>query len=379
MKDKINIAIIAGQLVVGGAERQLYMWLSNLDRDRYNPIVLTLHPGHDDYWEKPIESLGIPLIRISQHRNRIKRLREIIKVLRSHNPRLIHGWHLFASVYAGLASKVLKTKSIGGVRNTYRTFSNHGLEVKLTTMTVDALVVNSLSTTELLKKNIRNEKQQVYAVQNAVEDHFLDRETSRKKLIEEYNLPEECFWIGSMGRMDPLKRFDILLKVLRLLNDETRNIHLFLIGDGPEKAGLENQSQELFINDHVTFSGEVGGASTWLKAFDLFTFTSTDEGMPNVIMEAAAAGLPIVTWQLPFYEELLQNEKTALLVEAGNIIEMKNAILRLIESSELRTRIGQAAREHILTTFRVDRFIQNMTDVYESVLTMSSKTRRKTP
>jgi len=51
-----NIAIIAGQLVVGGAERQLYLWLANLDRERFNPIVLTLHPGYGDYWEKPVEA-----------------------------------------------------------------------------------------------------------------------------------------------------------------------------------------------------------------------------------------------------------------------------------------------------------------------------------
>lgn len=378
INQKINIAIIAGQLVVGGAERQLYLWLANLDRERYNPIVLTLHPGHNDYWEKPVESLGIPLIRIPQRRNRIKRLQEIVKVLRPYNLRLIHGWHLFAGVYAGLAAKVLRTKSIGGIRNTYQTFSNHRLEVKLTVLTVNALVANSISTKEHLMKNIRNEKLKVFAVQNAVADHFIDRETTRNRLIEDYNLPEASLWIGSIGRMEPLKRFDILLQVIALLRDEGRNVHLVLIGDGPEEAGLEKQSQELFLNDHVTFTGELGGASDCLRAFDLFAFTSIDEGMPNVIMEAAAAGLPIVTWKLPFYEELLQDGKTALLVEAENIADMKNALLQLIDSPELRTRLGQAAREHILTNFSLDRYVQNMTDVYESVLAAPTKTGKKT-
>ena len=59
MAEVINVVIIAGQLVVGGAERQLYLWLANLDRNRFDPIVLTLHPGHGEFWEDPIRELGI--------------------------------------------------------------------------------------------------------------------------------------------------------------------------------------------------------------------------------------------------------------------------------------------------------------------------------
>ena len=56
MPTSTNIAILAGQLVVGGAEKQLFLWLANLDRERFNPIVLTLHPGFGDYWEKPMKT-----------------------------------------------------------------------------------------------------------------------------------------------------------------------------------------------------------------------------------------------------------------------------------------------------------------------------------
>ena len=80
MSSKYNLAIIAGQLVVGGAERQLYLWLSHIDRAKFSPIVLTLHPGYGDYWEDPIESLGIPLIRIPRRRNRVLRAFNIVNV-----------------------------------------------------------------------------------------------------------------------------------------------------------------------------------------------------------------------------------------------------------------------------------------------------------
>ena len=82
MTTPIPIAVIAGQLVVGGAERQLYLWLANLDQRKYKPVVLTLNPGHGDHWEKPVESLGIPLLRVPKNANRLLRLFEIVKLLR---------------------------------------------------------------------------------------------------------------------------------------------------------------------------------------------------------------------------------------------------------------------------------------------------------
>src|SRR5215469_4719903 len=96
-----NLAIVAGQLVVGGAERQLFLWLSNLDRAKYNPVVLSLHPGYKDYWEDPIQKLGIPLLFVPPRRNKLFRLLDITAKLRTQRPDLIHGWHLFASPYAG--------------------------------------------------------------------------------------------------------------------------------------------------------------------------------------------------------------------------------------------------------------------------------------
>ncbi|MDD4042907.1 MAG: glycosyltransferase, partial [Anaerolineaceae bacterium] len=96
MDEKRKVAIIAGQLVVGGAERQLYLWLAHMDRDKFDPLVITLHPNHNDYWEKPIEDLGIPLFRVAQRPAKMGRLVEIIKILRSFDPDIIHGWHFFS-------------------------------------------------------------------------------------------------------------------------------------------------------------------------------------------------------------------------------------------------------------------------------------------
>lgn len=369
--NKIRLAIIAGQLVVGGAERQLYLWLSNLDRSRFSPVVLTLHPGHGDYWEKPIEDLDIPLYRIPSQKNRIKRLQEMIKVIRQNNPHLIHGWHLFTSPYAGFSAKFLGIKSLGSLRDSFRKFYQNPIAALLSLIVNDGITVNSMAAASRLRKIKVNTKQEIFVVQNAFVNNIIQYQ-SKESLLEKCNITEETTIIGSIGRLDKKKRFDLLLKTMAILNKD-QSYHLVIIGDGPERASLVTLSEKLGISGHVTLMGEIANAEMWLKAFDIFAYTSLDEGMPNVIMEAAAAELPIVTWRLPFFEELLIDEKSGLLVEPKNIEKMKEGIIRLVKSEELRRQLGKAARENILENFNLQRFLYNMTEAYETILVTSIK------
>ncbi len=366
MPTSTNIAILAGQLVVGGAERQLYLWLANLDRERFNPIVLTLHPGFGDYWEKPIEDLGIPLFRINQRNNRISRLREIQRTLQPFQPQLVHGWHLFSGAYASLVAPHFKAKSLVGIRSSFESIQN-SLELRIAQYFADAFIVNS----ESAAARIKSEKpsiRHVYVVPNAVIADFESRETVRQRLIRELGLRPDALWLVAVGRLEQLKHFDELLEVAASLRDKQCNFHLILIGGGPEESALIQLSQQLHLEDCVRFTGEIPNAIRLLKGFDIFCMTSFLEGLPNVVMEAAAAGLPIVTWQLPFYEELLTPGETALMAAPGDRASFEQAVQALINDQHLRERLGAAAQAQVTEKFSLDHYIQNMTKVYETML-----------
>ena len=366
MPTSTNIAILAGQLVVGGAERQLYLWLANLDRERFNPIVLTLHPGFGDYWEKPIDDLGIPLFRINQRNNRISRLREIQRILQPFQPQLVHGWHLFSGAYASLVAPHFKAKSLVGIRSSFESIQN-SLELRIAQYFADAFIVNS----ESAAARIKSEKpsiRHVYVVPNAVIADFESRETVRQRLIRELGLRPDALWLVAVGRLEQLKHFDELLEVAASLQDKQCNFHLILIGGGPEESALIQLSQQLHLEDCVRFTGEIPNAIRLLKGFDIFCMTSFLEGLPNVVMEAAAAGLPIVTWQLPFYEELLTPGETALMAAPGDRASFEQAVQALINDQHLRERLGAAAQTQVTEKFSLDHYIQNMTKVYETML-----------
>ena len=371
MPTSTNIAIIAGQLVVGGAEKQLYLWLSNLDRERFNPVILTLHPGYGDYWEAPIEKLGIPLIRINQQKNRLARMNEIVEVLSPFQPKLVHGWHLFSGAYASLIAPRFKARSLVGIRNVYSAIYN-SLELQIALYFTNAFITNSISTAKELSNRNRKKLKPIYVVPNAVFEDFEPRETVRQKLTQELGLRPDALWLISLGRLVQFKHFDELLEVAASLLDKQHNFQLVLIGSGPEESHLVKLSHQLHLDDCVRFTGEIPNAIRWLKGFDIFCMPSVLEGQPNVVMEAAAAGLPIVTWQLPFYEELLTPSETALMAAPGDRAGFEQAVLKLINDQSLREELGAAAQAQITEKFSLDRYIQNMTRVYEMMLQFDS-------
>jgi len=361
-----TVAIIAGQLVLGGAERQLYLWLSHLDRRRFRPVVATLHPGCGDYWEPAIEALDVPLLRIPRRKNRLARLLDLTRRLRPYRPEIVHGWHLFASPYAGAAGKLLGARaSLGSLRGSFDAYREQRSEAVLTERLVDGFVVNSRPAADRLAASGRARGKKIYALPNAVEDRVEEKALARRRWTEEWGVPPGRFWIGSVGRLDPGKRFDLLLELVSLLARRGEDVHAVVVGDGPALARLKERARELGVLDRTTFPGADPGVRESISALDLFCFPSPDEGLPNVVMEAAAGGVPILAWRTPFLEELLEPGFSAAVADFGDLDGWEREATRFLRDPERGRRMGEAGRQRILEGFGVSQFVERLTEIYD--------------
>lgn len=359
---------MAGQLVVGGAERQLYLWLSHIDRSRFRPVVVTLHPDSGDYWEGPIESLDIPVLRVPRQRNRLARLAQLVRLLQPFRPALLHGWHLFASPYAGAAARLLRADaSLGSLRGSFNAYRRDRTESLLTEWLTDGLLVNSHAAATKFERSGAGRPRKVFVVPNAVEDDVADRDAARSRLAQGWGIDTSRVWIASMGRFDQGKRFDLLLEVAAALTAHGHDIQMVLIGYGDRREALRGQMQALGLSDRVLVAEADPEARRWLSAFDLFCFPSTDEGLPNAVMEAAVAGVPVVGWRTDFLEELLGKEATTL-AETGDVRELERILASLITDPQERNRVAREGRERMLAGFGVPRFAAGLTAVYAELI-----------
>ncbi len=158
-----------------------------------------------------------------------------------------------------------------------------------------------------------------------------------------------------VGRLAAVKGVAVLLNSIADLAPKHPDLRLTLIGDGPERAGLETLSRNLGLQEQVTFAGartqaEVAGT---LKSADLFVLPSFAEGVPVVLMEAMASGLPVITTRIAGIPELVEDGVSGHLVPPGNQDELTKSIRVLLADPDARAAMGQAGRARIEAEFDI--------------------------
>ena len=174
-----------------------------------------------------------------------------------------------------------------------------------------------------------------------------------------------CARILAVGRLLPLKGHALLLEAAAQLLAGGAHLQVTIVGDGPERARLERLSRELGIESHVRFAGAVGRdklAGHYSEA-DIFCLPSFAEGVPVVLMEAMAAGLPVVATRVGGIPELVRDEETGLLVYPGRPDLLADALRRLMESGPLRRSLSEAGRSWVAAEFEIGRSARRLETV----------------
>lgn len=158
-----------------------------------------------------------------------------------------------------------------------------------------------------------------------------------------------------VGRLAAVKGVAVLLRTMARLKDQFPKAHLTLIGDGGERAALEALTRELGLENTVTFAGpktqpEVAEA---LKGSDIFVLPSFAEGVPVVLMEAMASGLPVIATRIAGISELVEEGVSGHLVPPGSEEALAGAITSLLEDAERRAAMGEAGRAQVVEHFDI--------------------------
>lgn len=161
--------------------------------------------------------------------------------------------------------------------------------------------------------------------------------------------------IVTVGRLAPMKGFSVLLEALDGLDADGAGIHLTVVGDGPERERLEVQARTRLPAGTVTFAGALGppAVAEALRDADVFCLPSFAEGVPVVLMEAMAAGLPVVATNVMGVAELVRQEAGAL-VPPGRADALRDALAGFVADPAARIRAGAAGREIVAQEFDVD-------------------------
>jgi len=164
------------------------------------------------------------------------------------------------------------------------------------------------------------------------------------------------------GRLDPIKGLDLLLRAFARI-DPARRAHLLLAGDGPIRPQIEQTVAALGLTERVHLLGTRSDVPSLLKAADVYTLPSRTEGLPNALLEAMAAGVPIVTTDAPGCRDLIEDKRTGLVVPYGDIDALAAALSDLLTDPARAAELGHNALVEVTNNWH----IKSTFDAYESL------------
>jgi glycosyltransferase involved in cell wall biosynthesis len=186
------------------------------------------------------------------------------------------------------------------------------------------------------------------------------RDAARRLL----NLPADRFVLGSVARMDPVKNFPAMLRAFARFHGQMPHSTLVLVGGGPEFERLKALTRELGVAGAVLFTGSRNDARSLLPAFDVYVNSSVTEGLSVTILEAMAAGLPVIATNVGGTPEVVEDNRTGLLVPPKQEEALAAAFTRLEEDTALAYTLGRTGRRLMLQRFTVDRMVADYVRAY---------------
>ncbi len=355
----------------GGAQRYVFELAVEAKRRGHDVTVVYGEPG---VLIKKLAGAYIRTISLSTLQRNINPLKEIgsfirlVSLIHSLHPDVVHLNSAKAGGLGALAARVMAVPRIvftvhGWPFNEERLWVDNMVRALLQWLTV-MLTHVSIVVAESDKKQVAHwpfVQKKIVCIHNGVGTiDFLERSTSRANLLSTH---VEKFWIGAHTE-NKNKGIDFLLKAYARAREKLSSAIIVLFGTGPEESNLKRLTRELGIEDKVFFLGFLDNARAYLKAFDVYTIPSRKEGLPYSLLEAGAAGLPVVASRVGGIPEAVTDTQSGFLTAPGDVVLLSARLAELIESEPLREKFGQALRAKVEKEFSLSHVFEKTFALY---------------
>jgi sugar transferase (PEP-CTERM/EpsH1 system associated) len=207
----------------------------------------------------------------------------------------------------------------------------------------------------------------IRTIRNGVDlSRFQQRSQSEARQL--LGLDPTALVVGTVGRLVPVKNQALLLDAVAALQRRNVRLTAVIVGDGPLKQELASRAEALGIAPSVRLLGERPDVERVLAAFDVFVLTSVSEGLSNTIQEAMASGLPVVATRVGGADELVDQDRTGVLVPSNDPIALADALESLLVAPERRLTMARAARTRAQSEFSLDKMVGAYEELYYGLM-----------
>ena len=362
-----KVCLVITDLDVGGAERALVALALGLDRNRWAPSVVCL--AGEGALAEVLRQSEIPVTCLGVNSKRpIAAVTALARVLRRERPSLIQSFLFHANIATRLSSLLVgRPPVLGGIRVAERQRRWHLTLDRLTArLTVGSVCVsNGVRRFSIDRGGLDPDR--LVVIPNGVD---LARFDSAEPVDHStLGIPPGAILTLYVGRLDPQKGLDTLLDAAAIVSRASPDWHLALVGDGPLRTTLQAQATALpDLAGRVHWLGRRDDVPGLLRGADMLVLPSRWEGMPNVVLEAMAAGCPVVGSRVEGTEDLIIPESTGWLVPPDQVQPLAGALIEAAQDSERRRAFGRNGRLRVELEFTPARVVAAYDRLWAGIL-----------
>jgi len=368
--EKLRIMEMIDKPSLGGGQTALLLIAENLDRSRFEVIISS---GGDGPLAEEARKKGILYVPVSLGKQLcLSPLVEIAGVLKEKKIDILHTHGGIAGLYGRPAARRARTPAIvhtlHGIhyihyRNPFLRRLYVLLERKYSRSTDRLILVCQSDLRQARRHRLAPEEKMTVILNGTDFRPELEANDIARRRIELGWLPD---WpvIGTVARLHRQKGVVNLLRAAPKILNAFPEVRVAVVGEGPQSGSLRREAQRLGLDGHLLFLGERKDAASFMALFDMFVLPSLWEGLPFVLVEAAAWGKPIVATAVDGVTEILEDGKTGLLVPPGDPTALADAVSRLLRDKEEARRLGETARTLVPPRFPLRRMIDQTQNLY---------------
>lgn len=382
MQNRLKILYLTNFHQIGGGETSLIYLTENLDRKKFEPIVVVPRKGQlsQKLKQLKVKTYFLNLAPYSLRTFFIPGASPIgiyrfLRSCRNIRPDIIHLNHLNLAIYAGVCAKIIKIPLVATAHGPWDSF--YFYQDLITNLFVDKILANTSNTAQKMLRRRIISREKIKLVPFGIDTTIFkpgDKQIARKNL----RLPPKDLIVTIVGRLDPIKDHQTFLEAAIIIRKAIPQTTFFIagssLGDFSGKKSSYNSQIKNFLKDRptlakkVVFGGFIDPPTAVYAATDILVSTSISESFGLSLAEAAASGLPVVATNKGGQSLIVKDNKTGFLVPPQNPQFIAKKVLILAKSPKLRRQFGQNGRKHITKNFSIKKYVGSVEGIYLQLL-----------
>lgn len=377
---RLNLLYLIRTWDLGGSHTIIRLLLEHLPRDRFNIITVPYDaPGDGDQRfidavRKDGHEVAPERIPWQSRKDWFRARRQIQHLIRHYEIDVLHAHDTISNVLVGIGRKAYPCACVASPYGWWE--DRWHLEARVNHMIERHLALPHFDRVYTVSQNMkrkvltgRTREDRIRVIHTGIDLAPFDTGASREAVRQELNLPDDAVVVGTVSRLFKEKGHTFLLDAAARLLPDFPALHLLIVGTGEERDVLEVRARTLGISDHVHFTGYYADLPGALRAMDIFAQPSIDhEGFPTAVLEAQAAGLPVVASNIGGTHETLDVDTTGILVKPSDAAALAAGLRELLADSAKRAAMAAAGRPWIENSFTLPDMVAKMGDTYGEAL-----------